>query len=93
MAEIDATALMLLCEAYATWEQAGEKLREYGLVIKTPNGYPAQSPYFAIANRAQEQVTRLLTEFGMTPSSRARVAVSHDGKSAQDPDAQDLFGF
>jgi phage terminase small subunit len=45
-------------------------------VIKAPSGYPIASPYLSIANTAMAQMTRLLVEFGMTPSSRSRVAVS-----------------
>jgi P27 family predicted phage terminase small subunit len=92
LTSLDATALLLLCEAYATWEEAGEKLRDFGLVIKTPSGYPAQSPYLSIANRAHEQLAKLLAEFGMTPSSRTRVSVRTDGEADRDPDAEDLFG-
>jgi len=45
-------------------------------VIKSPSGFPIQSPYLAIANKAMDQMTKLLTEFGMSPSSRTCVAVA-----------------
>ena len=31
------------------------------------------NPYLSIANKAMDQMRRFLIEFGMTPSSRARV--------------------
>lgn len=75
MTEIDAGALALYCAAWQRWTEAEEQLANYGTVIKSPNGYPVQSPYLAIANRAMEQMAKLLVEFGMSPSSRSRVTV------------------
>lgn len=73
---IDVTALGLYCEAFARWRDANDRIVKYGTVIKTPNGYPIQSPYLAIANKAHEQMVRLLVEFGMSPSSRSRCTVA-----------------
>lgn len=70
---IDAAALALYCEAFARWRAAMDHLRINGLVVTTPSGYPVQSPYLAIANKAHDQMAKLLIEFGMTPSSRSRV--------------------
>lgn len=75
---IDSAALALYCEAFARWRDATDKVTRYGSVVKTPNGFPVQSPYLAIANKAHEQMTKLLVEFGMTPSSRTRVSKAPD---------------
>jgi phage terminase small subunit len=42
--------------------------------VKSPNGYPIQSPYIAIANRQAEIMMRIASEFGFTPASRSRIA-------------------
>jgi len=73
LAKIDRSALALYCEAYARWIEAIEAIHKYGVVIKSPSGYPVQSPYVAIANKAGEQVRLMLGEFGMTPAARSRV--------------------
>ena len=83
--EIDAGALALYCTAWARWVEAEASLARYGTVIKSPNGYPVQSPYLAIANKAMEQMTRLLVEFGMSPSSRSRVTPAAPRPEQQDP--------
>lgn len=70
---IDRAALALYCDAYGRWLEAITALRQYGVVIKSPNGYPIQSPYVAIANKCGEQVRLLLAEFGMSPAARTRV--------------------
>ena len=73
LTEIDETALALYCEAFARWKDANAMVIKHGTVIKAPSGFPVQSPYLAIGNKAFEQMTKLLSEFGMTPSSRTRV--------------------
>lgn len=70
---LDADALAAYCELHARWVEANEKIREYGLVIKSPSGAPVQSPYFKISAITFDAMKALLVEFGMTPSSRARV--------------------
>lgn len=70
---VDADALAAYCELHARWVEANEKIREYGLVIKSPSGAPVQSPYFKISAITFDAMKAMLVEFGMTPSSRARV--------------------
>lgn len=73
LASIDRSALAIYCESYARWIEAIVQMQRYGVVIKAPSGYPVQSPYVAVANKAGEQVRLMLAEFGMTPASRSRV--------------------
>jgi P27 family predicted phage terminase small subunit len=73
---VDAAALALYCQAWARWVDAEGQLAKYGIVMKAPSGFPIPSPYLAIANKAMEQMTKLLVEFGMSPSSRARVTIA-----------------
>src|SRR3972149_967001 len=73
LTRIDRAALALYCEAWGRWVEAEEALRKYGVMIKAPSGFPMQSPYLAIAKKAMEQIRALLSEFGMSPSSRTRV--------------------
>ena len=64
------------CQVWARWVDAEKHLKGKakgdGMIVKTPNGYPIQSPWLAIANKALEQMRALATEFGMTPASLAR---------------------
>lgn len=43
-------------------------------MVKSPSGYPMQSPYIAIANRQAEIMMRISSEFGFTPASRGRIS-------------------
>lgn len=87
---LDASALRLLCEAQATWRKATEAIQREGMVYTTPTSIQRPSPWFRIQHAAAEQILRLFSEFGMTPSSRTRVKIS---EGSPDPDALDLFGF
>lgn len=78
--QLDQVALHLYCDAYAKWVEANDQITKYGMVVKAPSGFPIQSPYLAISNKAFEQMKALLVEFGMTPSSRSRVKSVSDGK-------------
>lgn len=76
LTETDADALAAYCEAFTTWKQATQKLRQFGMVIKvgkTGIEIPVISPYVKIAHHAMQQMRAFLVEFGMTPSSRARI--------------------
>jgi P27 family predicted phage terminase small subunit len=56
------------------WAEATEAIQKYGAMIKSPSGYPQQSPYVAIANRQAEIMMRIASEFGFTPASRSRIS-------------------
>lgn len=72
--EFDRAALAAYCQAYGRWVEAEEKLRETPILFKTPSGYVQQSPYLGIISKQLELMGRYMTELGMTPASRARVA-------------------
>lgn len=76
LSELDGPALATYCQAFSRWQYAEEQLAKFGPVILSPDKkFPVQSPYLAIANKAMEQMLKVLIEFGMTPSSRSRVTV------------------
>lgn len=84
LSRIDRAALANYCQAWGRWVEAEEALRKYGVMVKSPNGFPMQSPYLAVANKAMEQIRAMLTEFGMSPSSRTRVHAEPAGTDAED---------
>lgn len=80
LTQIDMAALAAYCMAYGRWVESENMIRKHGMLVKSPNGYPMQSPYLAIANKAVEQMKGFLTEFGMTPSSRSRLSINDKGQ-------------
>lgn len=71
---LDRAALASYCGSYALWAEATEAIHKFGTMVKSPSGYPMQSPYIAIANRQAEIMMRIASEFGFTPASRSRIS-------------------
>ena len=78
-----AACLAAYCQAHALWVEAVSSIERYGTMVKSPNGFPMQSPYVAVANKQVEIMVRIASEFGMTPSSRTRIRVGQ--KAPEDP--------
>jgi P27 family predicted phage terminase small subunit len=87
LTDLDRAALAAYCGAYALWAEATEAIQKYGSMVKSPTGYPIQSPYVSIANRQAEIMMRIASEFGFTPASRSRISI----KGAKDPDLFSQF--
>ncbi len=84
---LDRAALAAYCGAYALWAEATEAIQKYGTMVKSPSGYPIQSPYVSIANRQAEIMMRIASEFGFTPASRSRISTPYKNE----PNLFDLF--
>lgn len=80
IAEVDRGLLAMLCSTWARWVEAEQMIAKMaatggqGLFVKTPNGFPVQSPWVAVSNKAIETYKSLCAEFGLSPSARTRVA-------------------
>jgi P27 family predicted phage terminase small subunit len=77
----DRGPLAAYCTAYALWVEAVDALQKYGAMIKSPTGYPVQSPCLATANRQVDVMIRIAGEFGFTPASRSRLQSPSKGSS------------
>jgi len=75
LTNLDRAALAAYCGAYALWAESTEAIGKYGVMVKSPTGFPIQSPYVSIANRQAEIMMRIASEFGFTPASRGRISV------------------
>jgi P27 family predicted phage terminase small subunit len=80
----DGMALATLCQAYSILVEALQDKRKAskgggsGLLMKTPAGYVQQSPLIGIINSQVEIIHRISREFGLTPSSRARLEATEE---------------
>jgi P27 family predicted phage terminase small subunit len=80
----DTATVAAYCECYSRWIDASTRLSTTGLVVRTPNGFPVQSPYLNIVNRALDQMKAFAVELGITPSSRTKVSTV-GGDKKEDP--------
>ena len=75
LTQIDRAALAAYCQAYGRWVEAEEKVKRTGEVLQAESGGFYQNPYLSIAHRMMELMVKFGSEFGLTPSSRARLKV------------------
>lgn len=73
--EGDQMALEMLCNAYGRWIEAELALAEEGTVLESEKtGGKYMNPTLHVANKAWDQIRKILAEFGLTPAERTRVA-------------------
>lgn len=88
--ELDHAALAMYCQAYGRWVQAERMLAKQELILTGAEGGMYQNPMLHVANKAWDQVRKILPEFGLTPSSRSRLQL----KSGEAPSlAEVLFNM
>lgn len=91
LTSIDRTALAAFCMCYSRWIEAEQHVRRDGCVISGSTGSPVMNPYVRVAAQALDQMRALMSDFGMTPSSRSRLkteSVSEEGDDLE----KELFG-
>lgn len=84
LTEADVDLLMLYCDTYSQWRRATRALRRMA---------PTNEEYRKVAvtvEKARDQLRYMAVEFGMSPSSRSRIAVSP--RDAVDPFEEFLSG-
>jgi P27 family predicted phage terminase small subunit len=74
--EADRSSLIALCLEWSRYLGAMRKVKQTGMVVQAPSGYPMQNPYLAIATKALGGCQKLWPELGLTPSSRSRVTTA-----------------
>ena len=84
MTEVDRAVLEVYCSEYSKWVTATLEIQKHGMLIKAQSGFPMQSPWLQIANKAQAEMRKWLCEMGCTPSSRSGVKAKPK-EEAKDP--------
>lgn len=94
LTKADRMALEMLCEAYASYRDATEYIRDngltYELITKSGDVMRRAHPEVAIASDSYKLVRSLMTEFGLTPASRSKVSAA--GEEQKDPLAEYMNG-
>lgn len=83
MTELDGPMLASIVVPYTRWLEMQALLAKSSVLLKKPDGSLYVNPLVRIARECQDQFTRALAEFGMSPSSRSRVKA--DAPKAVDP--------
>lgn len=90
--EADTQAFIYAAEQHGEYVYNSERIAIEGRVIEQVGSMGqitrSQNPHWNMAQQALKNVTRFLTEFGMTPSSRSRVEKTGP---KEDPDSLESF--
>ena len=76
LTQADRNALARYCQLWSRYLSAEQHLQEHGSIHKLPSGYVAQSPYVSISAKLAALLSRLESDFGMSPSARTRIDVA-----------------
>ncbi len=82
---LDRDSLAMLCESYALWRIAKDEVSKHGSVM----GAWLDHPYLMVMQISFQQLKTMLAEFGMTPSSRTKIAIV--GSESPELDGWDSF--
>lgn len=74
LANVDRAAFEGYCDAYGMWRTAQSVVAKKGRTYKTATGFIRPRPEVKMAADAQKQLKVYMTEFGLTPAARARMA-------------------
>lgn len=77
--EIDGTAFANYCLLYAEWRKAADAITRRGTSYKTVTKHGTMErlrPEFRVMTECTRLMQRMLSEFGLTPSARARIGTA-----------------
>lgn len=90
MTNVDIYSLALACDAYSKYIEATKAIDEQGLTIEYTNAggntNTVANPNIAIAHKYGQQFKSYLSEFGLSPASRARLALHQSQEGEEDDD-------
>ena len=89
LAQSDLHALATVCQAAGLYERAMRRMEKDGEYVEGRTGLTAH-PAMGVAQKQSQILMRLLPEFGLTPSGRARVAIR---KTERGDDDGGILGF
>ena len=94
LAEVDASAFAIYCQAYGDWIELTRKLNKLGVgrwYFETESGYRQVIPELAVRDKAYQVIQRIGPRFGLDPSSRSGIDLGLDARPANTSE-EFLFG-
>ena len=75
LTSVDAGALAIYCDAWQDFHAARELIKRDGLVVKGREGVKVRHPALMVKKHAQDTIASIGAKFGLTPTSRASLAI------------------
>ena len=73
LTRLDRAAFASYCQAWARHVEAEQQLAKASALAFTHNGFPIVNPWFTISKQSIDQMAKFLSEFGLSPTARARM--------------------
>lgn len=80
LTELDLDALEIYCREWVNYHEALTDVASRGKVMQMPSGGVMWNPNWAQYKHSQQVCRSIMSEFGMTPSSRTSVIAVGDDK-------------
>ena len=87
LATIDRAVLIRYCTAWADWLELQKLLQQSGKVLKGARGHIVRNPLWFMKNDAEQTVSDLGKQLGLTPVARLRAGVVHERPAEKDDEA------
>jgi P27 family predicted phage terminase small subunit len=75
LAPVDAGALAIYCHAWQEFHAARELIKRDGLCVKGREGVLVRHPALMVKKHAQDTIASIGAKFGLSPTSRASLAI------------------
>ena len=96
LTNVDIAALGMYCDAYSKYQLATEKINKEGMFIEYTNKAGATNMIEHPAVKAQvkyaDLIKKLCSEFGLTPSARAKITLPKQEENKEETLEDKLFG-
>ena len=81
--------LEILADNLELYQQCKESIKNDGLLLVAKNGAYTKNPLIKVQLDAQVQITKFLSEFGLTPKAQSRIVLNNDD---EDDELRELLG-
>lgn len=89
---VDRSALTAYVTSWATFAECAQDIEARGVMVPGRDGDLVKNPSVAMQRDALQQIKVWVTEFGLTPSARAKMTLpSEMGGKGEDASVSDLF--
>jgi P27 family predicted phage terminase small subunit len=80
LTEADAPDLALYAATYSLWMDARKQYKEVGLTVSGERNSVKSNPSLIVMNKCVDQMHKILSAFGCTPTDRARLGITESTK-------------
>lgn len=90
LSSLDRSVLIRYCRAWADWHDIDQRLQATGLLVKGRRDALVRNPLWLLRRDAEDTLSDLGKQLGLTPTARLRAGVKHEMPEADEDDDEDV---